>query len=209
MSEGALAFDAERHEYTLGVRRLPSVTEILRPVSMFEYRFVSASVMERAALLGSATHALIELDIAGTLDEDALDDSLRPYLASWRQFRAQSGFVPVLSEARVHSRRYGFAGTLDLFGVMNDSPTLIDAKRTAQVPRSAGPQTAAYQIALRESRPEAIADAIELGVVGMNIMRFALHLTPGRWQLVPFRNPNDQRVFLSALTIHNYMEKAA
>jgi hypothetical protein len=134
---------------------------------------------------------------------------LRPYLASWRQFRAQSGFVPVLSEARVHSRRYGFAGTLDLFGVMNDSPTLIDAKRTAQVPRSAGPQTAAYQIALRESRPEAIADAIELGVVGMNIMRFALHLTPGRWQLVPFRNPNDQRVFLSALTIHNYMEKAA
>jgi hypothetical protein len=202
VSEGALAFDAERHEYTLGVRRLPSVTEILRPVSMFEYRHVSASVMERASSLGRAVHSLIELDIAGTLDEDALDDSFRPYLTSWRQFRAQSGFVPVLSEARVHSVRYGFAGTLDLLGAMNGRLTLIDAKRTAQVPRSAGPQTAGYEIALRESRSVMIKES-------GSVARFALHLMPERWQLVPFRDPNDKRVFLSALTIHNYMEKAA
>ena len=134
-----LQFDDAEHRYTFNGRKLPSVTEILYPVTAHEYRAVDRETMERSALLGKAAHKLIELDIAGTLDEDALDDSLRPYLAQWRQFCAQSGFEVVESECQVHSVKYGYAGTLDLFGVLNGHNAMIDTKRTCAVPRSAGP----------------------------------------------------------------------
>lgn len=194
-----LQYDDATHTYTIGGRRLPSVTEVLGPITAHEYHGVNLDVMERAALLGKAVHKLIELDIAGTLDDDALDDALRPYLAQWRQFRQQSGFKAMFSEQRVHSPKWGYAGTYDLIGSLNRKFALIDCKRTCAVPRSAGPQTAAYVQAIRENSFDLPAD----------IDRYVLHLTPERWRLVPQKDPNDLRVFLAALTLHNYLEKAA
>jgi hypothetical protein len=190
-------FDADSHTYTLDGQRLPSVTEVLKPLSDIEYRCVDKAVMERAATLGKAVHKLIELDLGAELDEDGLDDALRPYLAQWRAFRALSGFDALLSEQAVHSAKYGYAGTLDLFGTLNGRHVLIDAKRTAAVPRTAGPQTAGYEIALRESSGNA-------KWLAQPIHRYALHLTPERWTLVPFKDPSDSRVYLSALTLHNW-----
>lgn len=209
MAAGTLQFDHDQHVYTLDGVVVPGVTTILKPLSAAEYRFAPTEVMERARWRGQAAHRLIELDIKGTLDVDALDEQLLPVFASWRQFRAQSGFTPMLSECQVLSRRHGFAGTLDLFGTMNGEAALIDAKHTASVPKTAGPQTAAYEIGLRESRPEIVA-AAACGPGAGRIHRFALHLIPGEgWRLVPFKDPNDARVFLSALTLHPWLERRA
>ncbi len=197
----AILFEAEGHTYSLDGVRVPSVTQILADVTMREYRMVRADVMARAAQLGSAVHSVIELDIRKDLDEDALDPALLPYLAQWRQFVARSGFVPLLSEAIVHSRKFGFAGKLDLFGVLHGRHAVIDAKRCASVPRSAGPQTAGYAIALAESHPNGVP-------IGAPLDRYALHLTPERWQLVPLRGRDDARVFLSALTLHQWSNAA-
>jgi hypothetical protein len=199
MADG-LHFDEALHEYTIDGRKVPSVTTVLRPVTAHEYRAVDRETMERTALLGQAVHKLIELDLAGTLDEDSLSDPLRPYLAMWRQFLAQSGFKMLLSEQIVHSARYGYAGRMDLAGKLNNRFAVIDAKRTAAVPRSAGPQTSAYRDALAETRGD---------IPWRDADRYALHLTPERWRLVPFNDPNDRRVFLAALTLHNYLEQAA
>lgn len=207
MSLAALQFDAESHTYTVGGKVLDSVTQILKPLSAAEYRGVSADVLDRAAQLGKAVHAVIELDNKRVLDVDALDPLLVPYYGHWRQFLAQSGFKPLLSEEKLHSLRYGYAGALDLFGTLNGEAALIDAKRTVKVPRLAGPQTAGYEILLRERRPDLI-DAACSGPGNGRVHRYALHLTPDRWQLVPFKDPNDQRVFLSALTLHNWSKAA-
>lgn len=208
MDAGTVQFDADSHTYTLNGEVLDSVTSILKPLSELAYRNVSALVLERAAQLGTAVHAVIELDIKGTLDEDSLDDVLRPYLASWRQFRAQSGFTPILSEAIVHSLRYRYAGKLDLFGTMNGEATLIDAKRVVKVMRVTGPQLAGYETALRECLPNVVAAAVS-GPGAGRIHRSALQLTTdGKWQLVPFRDPADQRVFLSALTLKHWSKAA-
>ena len=210
MLDSPLRFDAESHSYTVDGEAFPSVTEILRDLSAREYRFVDAGLMASAAWLGTAVHFLIELDIAGTLDEAALDPQLHCYLAKWRQFRAQSGFVPLLSESKVFSRRYRYAGTLDMFGTLNGEAALIDAKRCAKVPKTAGPQTAGYETALRECQPEIVARAVNGSGAG-RIGRFALQLTPSNnpgWQLVPFRDPNDSRVFLSALTLATWSKSA-
>jgi hypothetical protein len=203
-----LTYNDDLHEYRVNGAVVPSVTQILAPLSAMEYRGVDPDVMDRAAQLGKAVHRMIELDIAGMLDVDALSDLLRPYFVAWRNFRALSGFRALLSEQRVLSARYGYAGMLDLFGALNGDAALIDAKRTAQVPRTAGPQTAGYELALRESMPEAVAE-VASGPRGGRIKRYALHLQPeGKWTLVPFRDPNDQRVFLSALTLNTWSKAA-
>lgn len=200
MAASVLHFDEATHTYTLNGRQIDGVTTILKRLSRAAYRFVDKSVMERAAALGTAVHKLIELDIAGTLDEDALDAELLPYLASWRRFVATSGFRPMKSEERVWSERYGFAGTMDLLGELHDYIALIDAKRCAQVPVTAGPQTAGYEIAARERFPE-------IFVAGRRVKRFALQLnTDGTHRLVPFNDPNDARVFLSELTSRNFLK---
>lgn len=199
-----IQFDEGSHTYLVNGESYPSVTQILKDLSAREYRFVDAAVMAEAAWLGQAVHRLIELDIAGTLDEDALDDRLLGYLEKWREFLAQSDFEPILSEERVCSVRYRYAGTLDLFGVLHGRLALIDAKRTSSVPRTAGPQTAGYEVALRELRPDLFKTI-------QPIDRYALQLTPGTrpgWQLVPLRSANDQRVFMSALTINTWSNAA-
>jgi hypothetical protein len=208
MSAGVLQFDPESHSYRLDGVPIPGVTSILKDLSEREYRFVKAETMAEAAWLGQAVHKVIELESAGTLDEDALDARLREYLDAWRHFRTHSGFVPTLSEEKVYSRRYHYAGQLDLFGALNSDAALIDAKRCAGVPRTAGPQTAGYEIALRECRPDLLA---AFGGSTARIRRYALHLTPNvrpGYRLVPFTDPNDARVFLSALTLNTWSTAA-
>jgi hypothetical protein len=196
----SLTFDPATHTYTLDGRVVPSVTQVLRALPN-EYAMVDPDVLERAAEIGRAVHWIIEHEILGDLDEELVDFHLLPYLDQWRAFRRTSGFEPLLSEGQVWSRRYRYAGTLDLFGRLNGRKALIDAKRTAAVPRSAGPQTAGYRIALSETHPDLLAP-------DEPVDRFALHLTPNRWQLVPFRAATDQRVFLSALTIYQWSKSA-
>lgn len=197
-----LVFDEARHAYTLDGAPVPGVTSVLKVCSAADYAGVDPAVLELAAERGRAVHRLIELDGQGRLDEDSLDARLRPYLAQWRQFLAQSGFRPLLQEAQVASRRYGYAGTLDLFGELNGGLALIDAKSVVRVMPTTGPQLAGYELALRECAPELLpADT--------KCPRFALQLAPGgRWRLEPFTSPRDARVFLAALTIHQFTARS-
>lgn len=201
-----LIFNEETHTYTLDGRELPSVTQVLKLITAQAFAHVDPGVLARAAELGTAAHKMIELDCKGDLDEETLHEALIPSLQAWRSFLATSGFTIIANEQRVHSLRYAYAGTLDLFGMLNNRLCLIDAKRTASVPRSAGPQTAGYEIAFRETDL-----AKEYGVTPTTpIDRYALHLKAGgKWALVPFKNKNDSRVFLGALTCTQWLKEAA
>lgn len=196
-----LVYRDDIHEYRYRGAVVPSVTQVLAPLSAIEYRGVDAEVLARAAALGKAVHKLIELDLRHDLDVDSLDDGLQPYYTAWQSFLQLSGFKMALSEARVYSSKYGYAGTLDLFGTLNAEAVLIDAKRTAAVPRTAGPQTAAYESALRDSYPDVVSKYAS-GAGDGRIDRYALHFTSdAKWRLVPFREKRDLRVFLSCQTI--------
>ncbi|NID15006.1 hypothetical protein [Luteibacter yeojuensis] len=197
-----LAYDDALHEYRFDGQLVPNVTKILSRLTAEEYRGVDRETMERAALLGKAVHKVIELDLRDTLDTDSLSEGLLPYYGAWLNFLNTSGFKALLSEQRVYSERYGYAGTLDLFGRLNNRLAVIDAKRTAAVPRTAGPQTAAYEAALRESRPDLTG--------ALPIDRFALHLrADGTWRLVPFAERSDLRVFLAQITTLQWLRQAA
>jgi len=202
-----LHFEESSHTYTLNGRRVPSVTQVLDPLIVLDG--IPWDVLEAARIFGNHVHLACHLYNLGTLDWDSLDPVLASYVRGYVRFLTDTGFIVLASEERVASVKMGYAGTLDLFGRLDGEAALIDAKRTVAVPRSVGPQTAGYEQAVRESHPDAVAQCAS-GPGDGRINRYALHLrADGSWRLVPKTDPNDARVFLAALTLHNYLEEAA
>ena len=187
-----LEFDPQAHSYTLDGRVLPSVTQILGPYE--DWGAVPADVMAAAMDRGTRVHAACALIADGLIGSEDCDEDIQPYLQQFERFLAESGFTLHLSEERVHSS-LGYAGTLDLYGDLpKRKKSLIDIK-SGSVPRSAGPQTAAYARALRET----------LGHEAR--YRYALLLTTERYKLVQMDDPQDDQIFLAALTMHNWSNR--
>ena len=182
-----LTFDEAAHRYTLDGVEVSSVTQVLEPFD--DWSSVPPDVLEAARDRGTRVHAACALDLLGTLDESSVDDEVAPYLLQFRRFLVESRFEAALSEHQVWSGRLGYAGTLDLFGDLpNAKSALIDIKSGA-MPRSVGPQTAAYARALKDSAGMSAAS------------RWCLLLTPDKYSLTPLRDPQDERIFLAALTL--------
>lgn len=108
----SFTFDRDRHEYLLDGRRLPSVTEIISEAGLLpSYEYVDDWYSER----GTAVHEAIALDVRGELDEESVDEEVRPYL---ERARKVLGAVPLDVDREAEGPLYHpellFAGTLDL-----------------------------------------------------------------------------------------------
>jgi hypothetical protein len=191
-TDNELRLDVERHEYWLGKVRLPSVTQALSVIESFDH--IPADVLERARLFGRHCHTMIDLFNKGELDEETLDPELALYLAQYKRFLFETNLEVTQSEERVCSRSLGYAGTLDIRGILGVRVrrySLIDLKSGA-VPRSVGPQTAAYQQACNEKPPR----------------RYALQLARDRFKLIPCEDPSDFSNFLSALNVYRFQRRS-
>lgn len=197
-----LTFDRETHTYAWNGAPVVNVTRITD--SLNDYAGIPEEVMRAAADRGDAVHYATELYDLGELG--AIDDQpaiLRPYIAAWAKFRADTGFEPVDIEARVFSEKYRYAGTLDRTGrfsrlkhVKADALCLLDIKATASLMPGVGPQTAAYKQAYEESRAARLK------------RRFAVQLKPdGDYRLEELSDQADLSVYLSAMTLHAWRER--
>lgn len=186
-----LSFDESKHEYRWKGKVVPSVTQVLKPLS--DYSMVPDEVLNRKRDIGVAVHKAIELDLAGDLDESSIDDIWAGYFEGWKKFKAESGFIVTKSEQKGYSEKYGYAGTLDLLGELpKTGPALIDTKTCAVLMPSVGPQTAAYAEIAKQPR----------------INRYALQLSPeGLYSLAPCQDKADWAIFQAALTLHKWRNK--
>ncbi len=189
-----LQFDEATHTYTLDGKVLPSVTQVLD--CLVDWRHVDPAVLEAAAQFGSHVHQAVDLWNRGVLDEENLDPALRPWLDSWKRFLADTGATVVASEARLACRLPGYAGTADLIVKLGGRICLIDIK-TGAVPRTVGPQLAAYMHAWNEANPNLIVRR-----------RFSLALNGSGYALAECKNPADWSVFLSALNVWRFINAA-
>lgn len=188
-----LEFDEPTHAYTLNGRRVPSVTQILDPMQMLDG--IPWDVLEAARIFGNNVHLACHYHNVGILDWDSLDDFLASYVRGYLKFLAESSFMILASEERVASVKAGYAGTLDLRGILNRRRSIIDIKSTSALPRTVGPQTSAYENAYREMTGEKTE------------RRFCLHLKPDGYSLVPLQDGprvNDLTYFISALNIWRF-----
>jgi len=120
-----VAFEKEGHVYTApDGSHPPSITEILKSEGFINNDWWDDWSRDK----GSAVHLACHYDLSGELDEESLDDEIRPYLYAFRKFLAQSGFKVERSEVPAINKTYGYAGTPDLIGCF---PAPTPARRFA------------------------------------------------------------------------------
>lgn len=174
-------FDEATHTYTVGGRRIPSVTEILRPL-YGDFRFVNEDLLNYKSELGTAVHRAIELHVLDGLDFSSLVSPVAEYFAQYLAFETDSGFKRLASERRVYSA-LGYCGTYDLEGRLNRQQYIVDIKTTAALSPAVALQTIAY---LRAHNEYYGAKAER---------RAALRLTPDKYFFVPYDTARDAADF--------------
>lgn len=108
-------FDEATHAYTLGGIKLPSVTQIIKP--LYDFSAVDPAMLKRAGEFGTAVHKTIELYIFDNLDEDELDDNLyNPLLAfkSWQSDNYDIDLTSAIVETYGYHAKLKYAGTPDI-----------------------------------------------------------------------------------------------
>lgn len=169
--------------YEVAGIKLPSVTSVLDVQDKGEgllkwacnlgYK-ESRRVFSDAQQRGIKAHSLLADIITGTPHE--VSDEWLQRETNLRKFFKEAGLVldgDTLSEYKVYSLRYGFAGTLDLCaefdsfpGIAGRSRLVLDLKTTSAIRESCKLQTVAYSVALNERRPELNIDG--RGVLWIN-----------------------------------------
>lgn len=187
-----LAFEAATHTYRLEGRPVPSVTQIIEE-QLDDWSMVPPEVRANAMKRGQLVHEAVALLVRDDLDWASLDESIEPFVAGARNFLLDTGVVPLTSETAV-ANTLGYAGTPDLVAIWRDATGLFDFK-SGSVPRSAGPQTAAYVAAYKSTH-------------GVQIKkRYAVQLNPSLprgYKVCALTNPADWSVFLSAFNCWSF-----
>ena len=184
-----LKFDPHGHVYTLrnedGTewRRLPSVTEIIKSVGLINFTGIDSEILSRAADFGTAAHQACHLDDLGDLDEQSLDENLKPYLKAWRAFKGDMVFDAI--EQPLYHPVWGFAGTPDRI----KENTIWDLKTGTTVYPSTAIQLAGYAI---------LADI-------PTARRLAVQLLPtGKFKVTEYTDRKDREIFLAALAVYKW-----
>jgi hypothetical protein len=191
-----LLFEPDTHEYRHRGMVVPSVTQLLAP--LVDFSGIPPENVEYARLRGEAVHFACELYDQNDLDMDTLDPKIVPYLQAWIKFKAETGFVVHTVEERIPHPIHRYAGMIDRTGfmAMNNVQAVLDIKCVAKLSPVTGLQTAAYKELVERDK----------GITGL--ARYSVRLGgDGKYELKRYEEPDDFRVFLSLLNLHNWRKK--
>ena len=133
------------HEYTLGGIHIPSVSELLKPVTGdFECAPMYA---ER----GTAIHNLTELWDIGLYFPELADAELTTYMMAYEDFHDQHDVEVIQLEQIVFNRELMYAGRLDRIWLIDGEEHLTDIKTGGKYKQHLF-QGCAYQMALPQAR---------------------------------------------------------
>lgn len=145
-------FTAAGHEYMLGDRLVPSVTQSMALAGLDPYARVPRRYLVRAAAIGTAVHQATHFLDEGDLDLDSLDPAIVGYVLAWQRFKQEKDFSPIEIERRGISigenGELPFGYCLDRIGVLAGKETLVDLKTPKKISAFMelcyGVQTAGY-----------------------------------------------------------------
>ena len=154
MNKGSrIEFDEQKHLYTVDGVKMPSVTEILSPLTARHYGEISKETLRLAADRGTAVHEACEcLDYGLDIDEDFPAEWLgyvRAYAEFLNDYRPKWEGI----EEMVYHELQGYCGRVDRYGLIDGKMSVLDIKTTATPTKAnymAGAcQTVAYGNALQ------------------------------------------------------------
>lgn len=111
--------------------------------------------LEKAADIGSQTHALIEWNLKARMCQEAgpsprVSDKAQWAFMAWEDWSKSVNLKPIFVEQVVYSQKHGYAGTLDLLAEIDGKLTVLDWKTGKRVYAEAHLQNTAYRSAIRE-----------------------------------------------------------
>lgn len=133
LPDSQLQFEEERHRYTLRGMVLPSVTQIMTPMSLMLYQGIPQETLASAADRGTRVHEQVSNYVLYGIEE--ADEDTRPYMQAFLAFMEAYHPTWIGSEYRTYHKTLRYAGTLDLVGyIQPDDGTgvdVVDIKCTA------------------------------------------------------------------------------
>lgn len=134
LPEPNIDFDEGKHLYTLRGVTLPSVTQIMRPMSLMLYADVPDNTLQEAADRGTRAHEQVSNYVLYGIEE--ADEDTEPYMNAFLAFQHAYRPVWVASEYRTYHKTMRYAGTIDLIGYVDPDDgsgvDIVDLKCTAQ-----------------------------------------------------------------------------
>ncbi len=146
-----IEFDAEKHIYRVDGVRMPSVTEILEPITAKHYGEISQEVLRMAAERGTIVHEACE-EIDYGLEAEVpveYEGYVNAYLSFLGDYRPE---WEIGIEQMIYSCEDGYCGTVDRAGTIFGKDAVLDIKTTTSPTRQSKMagccQTVAYANAL-------------------------------------------------------------
>lgn len=132
-----LDFDQEKHEYRLDGELIPSVSELLKPITEDHYGAINPAVLAQAAARGTEVHEATE-SIDYGLDPEDISLDIFPYLDAYcaflRDYKPEwYGIEDMVygGVADIHGS-FDYAGTIDRWGMIDGTMAVVDIKTVAQ-----------------------------------------------------------------------------
>jgi len=122
-----IKFNEEEHSYRLGKVRLPSVTQIMKPITQPMYENISPYIMKKAADRGTEIHRWVELY------DTEKQESFNPRVQAYKRWCEDTQQNPIENEYRSYHKTLLYAGTFDKLCEINGENVLIDVKTTAML----------------------------------------------------------------------------
>ena len=126
-------FDEPSHTYKVDGIALPSVTEIVAPLTYTKYR-VDNAVIDQAAYRGRMVHELTALYDRGDLEDSTISLDVGMYVMAWIKFCHD--YTPQWEYIELGMACSEFAGTVDRIGIIDDTRVIVDIK-TSNIDRAA------------------------------------------------------------------------
>ncbi len=126
-----LQFCEKTHTYTVNGFVVPSVSEIMKPLSAAHYGGIDTDTLNKAANRGTIVHAAVENYLLFGIED--ISKELRGYFDGFKKWIDEVKPVPIKTECRIYHKTLNYAGTADLPCYIDNVPTLVDFKTTATV----------------------------------------------------------------------------
>ena len=194
-----IEFNEEKHIYTDNGVRLPSVTQIMQPLSWMAYSSVPSDTLAEAAKRGTEVHEAISDYL--TYDILKYNAETEPYIRAFQKF--QEDYRPdwIASEFRVRHKFMPYAGTIDLIGyVTPDDGTgvdVVDLKCTSQ-----------YHKVLLDTQLGAYAEALRSHVVPIRNCYGLQLLKTKQYRFVLQDNVSGYQLFLHCVALDNAVRRS-
>lgn len=174
-------FVKETHEYFVNGVRLPSVSEIMAPLSSSYYSKVNSQVLEQARIRGTLSHEAIDDYLLFGVTKPGYEDVIKEF----KRFLEREKMTILANEMRLTNGEY--CGTVDLIGIDESNKVhLIDIKFTYKINKPL--------VSVQLSAYLQLCDYNHLGVWQTDVLHFSRdkegHLMP--YDFKPVR-PNHKK----------------